>query len=130
MAVMHLMATNVAVWARTVIEEIWEDFILKYIKSSMESGYDTGGGKYGKLMDPYTTEEQEQWIMDVGPGVYCNRIYPLLPKTSLYLVLLLKTKSSTLPYIFPKNKQKKNLLSIFSLSFILKTTFYILKAFA
>ncbi|XP_072037829.1 proton channel OtopLc-like isoform X2 [Amphiura filiformis] len=76
MMVMHLMATNVSVWARTVIEEIWEDFILKYIKTSIDGGYGDsggggggGGGKYGKLIDPYTTEEQEQWIMDAGPAL-------------------------------------------------------------
>ncbi|XP_072037830.1 proton channel OTOP2-like isoform X3 [Amphiura filiformis] len=57
MMVMHLMATNVSVWARTVIEEIWEDFILKYIKTSIDGGYGDsggggggGGGKYGLLI--------------------------------------------------------------------------------
>ena len=74
MMVMHLMATNVAVWARTVIEEIWEDFILKYIKASEEGGYADTGGKYGKLVDPYTTDEQEQWIYDAGPGVLSSHI--------------------------------------------------------
>ena len=65
---MHLMATNVAVWARTVIEEIWEDFILKYIKASQEGGYSDTGGKYGKILDPYTANEQENWVYDLGPG--------------------------------------------------------------
>ena len=83
MAVMHLMATNVSVWARTVIEEIWEDFILKYIKKSMSeetygganTGYPgEGGGKYGQLLDPYSTDEHQAFVAD-SPGVYKYRYH-------------------------------------------------------
>eukprot|EP00057_Strongylocentrotus_purpuratus_P010006 XP_011664480.1 PREDICTED: uncharacterized protein LOC579173 isoform X3 [Strongylocentrotus purpuratus] len=59
MALMHLCANNVSVWARTMIEETWEDFLLKYMKGTYDKGagkgydkgssgkgYDTGGAAY------------------------------------------------------------------------------------
>ncbi|KAJ8020483.1 Proton channel OtopLc [Holothuria leucospilota] len=54
LGISHLMATNIAVVARTMVEETWGDFLKKYFKTG---GYDPGYGGKGKLMAyPYTAE--------------------------------------------------------------------------
>ncbi|XP_071496060.1 proton channel OtopLc-like [Diadema antillarum] len=79
MALMHLCANNVAVWARTMIEETWEDFLLKYMKGTGYGGkggggkgYDKGAGDKGaKLLQELVGYTTPTWIY----GIYGDPVY-------------------------------------------------------
>ncbi|XP_033103267.1 proton channel OtopLc-like isoform X1 [Anneissia japonica] len=57
MALMHLVATNLSIWIRTLIEETWEDFLVKTFKfDSYGGGYSSKkekGGEYGAEKTAY-----------------------------------------------------------------------------
>lgn len=81
LGISHLVATNIAVVARTMVEETWGDFLLKYFKSD---GYDGGyGGGKGKLIQSaYYTTPTDAPASLFEPTSKLNITYPMSVKTS------------------------------------------------